>query len=302
MCYFLANFMKSKIFTIIVIAGAMISFPLINSCQKEEVQLNFSSKGNLPEIVIHGAVLSIPGKQFVRLSKPKSTEKGDSVIPVSGAEIILFDGINEYLYQESVIDGEYFTIDSVLLIPGKEYTLNVVYNGKRYFAKDVMLSCNNDETLPINEITYDNTGRVYTHSYTHNFGFNDNNIWILNHHFDSTGVPNVYLSPKTIIDYPILLFTHNSIPPQGIFSQGIVTTGGAGEPDEYEEYIKLSVSDNYYKYLFSMFNLTDWASGIFSTIPGNASTNISEGGAGYFFASDVKKFRMKFKDLTPMDK
>lgn len=273
-----------------------------NSCTKEEVPIDFlTSKSNLPEVIVHGAVLSIHGKQFVRLSKPKSTAIGDSIIPISNAQITLFDGEKYYSYKESKIAGEYFTIDSILLSAGKEYSLNIKINKKKYVAKDEMKLCNYNGVLPINEITYDQMGRVYTKSYIHNFGFCDNNMWILNHHFDSIGNPYEYLSPKIIMDYPIILFTHNSALPQGLFANKTVSTGGAGNSEQIEEYIKLSVSDNYYKYLISMFNLTDWSSGLFSTIPGNTYTNLSKGATGYFFASDVKKIRIKFKDMKAID-
>ncbi|HOG19683.1 MAG TPA: DUF4249 family protein [Salinivirgaceae bacterium] len=289
--------MKSKLLIVAIL------YLVLNSCTKEKISIDFlKSNSDLPEVVVHGGVLSVHGRQFVRLSVPKSTMKGDSFIPISNAHITLTDGEKYYSYQESEIAGEYYTIDSILLSAGKEYTLNIEINGKKYFAKDEMKFCDYHGVLPINEITFDETGRVYTKSYIHNFGFSDNNMWILNHHFDSTGNPYEYLSPKTIIDYPIILFTHNSVLPQGLFANKTVCTGGAGEPEQFEEYIKLSVSDNYYKYLISLFNLTDWSSGLFSTIPGNTYTNFSDGATGYFFASDVKKIRVQFKDLTALSK
>ena len=156
------------------------------------------------------------------------------------------------------------------------------------------------ETLPISELTTGPDGRIYSNITIHNFGYIDNSIWISNHYTDSLNRP-ISLTPKEIIDYPIKMYTHTSALPQGLFPSGITSTGDAGEPNDTTEYLKLSVSDAYYKYLVSMFNLTDWSSGIFSTIPGNTYSNVSEGGTGFFFASDVKKIRIQYKDLKTID-
>lgn len=271
-------------------------------CTKEEIPITFlTSESELPELVVHGAVLSVYGKQFVRLSKPRSIVKGDSRVPVSNAKVSLFDGAVFYDYEESEIKGEYLTIDSLLLEAGKDYTLYIEVNGKQYSATDKMEFCDATGTLPINNIESDEDGRIYMDSYIHNFGFAANNMWILNHYYDSEGVPHKYLSPLQIVDYSTVLFTHNSALAQGLFANKTVKTGGNGNPEEFEEFVKLSLSEGYYEYIISMLNVTDWSSGLFSSIPGNTKTNLSEGATGYFFASDVKKIRMKFKDLKVMD-
>ena len=76
------------------------------------------------------------------------------------------------------------------------------------------------------------------------------------------------------------------------------------EDDDYAEddaipvqCVKMSMSDRYYDYLISVFNIVDWSGGMFSTIPGNTKTNLSKGGAGYFYASDVK---IRYLDLHEM--
>jgi hypothetical protein len=70
-----------------------------------------------------------------------------------------------------------------------------------------------------------------------------------------------------------------------------------GAPTDSVELINLSISDQYHEHLITLFNVTEWSSGIFSTIPGNVKTNVSEGGTGYFYAVNAKRFRITFKDL-----
>src|SRR5690554_3305774 len=108
-------------FKIVILAFCCIA---VFSCMKEEVSNSIFTlpEGDVPELVVHGAVLSVYGKQFVRLSLPKSNEYADSILPVSDAIITLFDGEKYYPYQESTIPGEYFTVDSVLLEAGNVYT------------------------------------------------------------------------------------------------------------------------------------------------------------------------------------
>ena len=89
-------------------------------------------------------------------------------------------------------------------------------------------------------------------------------------------------------------YSHQSSIPQGVFP--MATEGTYAAYNDYEDEddeapiqcVKMSMSDRYYDYLVSEFNLTDWSGGMFSTIPGNTKTNLSKGGTGYFYACDVK--------------
>lgn len=245
------------------------------------------------------------GKQFLQITKPLVWIT-DTVMPVSGAVVELSDGENTYLYKETSIPGEYETVLDIKGEVGKVYTLKVSYNGKLYFASDSLIETKpiSVDEIPIKEIKH-LEGRIYTNIDTHTFGYETSNIWIINtRYYDSLG--NEFLPqliPIQIIKYRNFIFyTHKGVLHQGLFPTGFSSIGNAGAPEDTTEYAKLSVSDSYYKYLISIFNITEWSSGLFSTVPGNALTNVSDGGAGYFFASDVKTIKVQYKDLTALSK
>ena len=277
------------------------------SCSREKVELINPNTQSLPyDIIINGGILTMNGKQFVQITKPLAWIT-DTVMPVSGAVVELSDGENTYLYKETSKPGEYETVLDIKGEVGKVYTLKVSFNGKLYLASDSLIEAKpiSVDEIPIEEIDYDETGRIYTHMHTHIFGFETSNIWIINkQHIDSLG--NLFLPqlcPKRIIRYDYLpVYTHKGVLHQGLFPSGFTSIGNAGAPEDTTEYAKLSVSDSYYKYLISIFNITERSSGLFSTTLGNALTNVSNGGAGYFFASDVKTIKVQYKDLTALSK
>ncbi len=50
---------------------------------------------------------------------------------------------------------------------------------------------------------------------------------------------------------------------------------------------KESVSKEYEEFLRGVLSETDWRGGVFDVLPGNARTNLSQGGIGYFTAAEV---------------
>jgi hypothetical protein len=282
----------------------ILGFIFQTSCISEEISitdLNLKD-GAQYEISIEGGIVSVYGKQLIKLTEPFDIN-ADSVIAINTATVKLSDGTNEWIYQNINDQGYYETLDSIAGEAGKVYTIYVEYNNKTYKASDSICKVldKSIETLPISELTTGPDGRIYSNITIHNFGFNKPNIWINNSKSKHGKKYLTALTAKQIIFSSSKIYSHTGSLPQGVFPSGFTSFGDAGEPNDTTEYLKLSVSDAYYKYLVSMFNLTDWSSGIFSTIPGNTYSNVSEGGTGFFFASDVKKIRIQYKDLKTID-
>ncbi len=279
---------------------------LLTACQEVEIDVNtlFSSKEKdiQFDIVIEGGVVSKKGKQFVRLSRPIGINKEGDSTPISDATIQLYDGEKYYVYEESDEAGIYFTHDSISGKVGRLYTLTIEYNYKKYFASDslVQVSYNKEDRLPVKNVYEGEHNRVYFDSDFHNFGYSEPNKWLLKlPSRDNNG--NYYIkefNTMELANWRNYIYTHNNALPQGLFPNGGIGTAGGGDANAEIEFIKFSLSDKYYKYLLSYFEETDWRAGIFSTYPGNTYTNVSEGGTGYFFASDIKEIKVKFHDLA----
>ena len=277
----------------------------IAGCAEEEISLELENAEMPYQIVVHGGVYSIYGKQFIKLTKPVASTDKRKYPRVREAKIEVTDGQNTYQYYETDEPGEYKSIDKFAGEVGKVYTLKIEYEGKTYFASDSMVATDEitlDE-FPVDEIKYtqfdhyvfdtvinDYTDSVETmkridfHMSEHYFGSSKATIWMA---WGSGRSKNLIPPPKWIV-MGDKYFSHKGTPPQGVYPMGTRSSGFGCELGDSLELIKITMSDSYYNYHISRFNLTDWYGGIFSTIPGNVKTNLSKGATGYFCACDVK--------------
>ena len=109
---------------------------------------------------------------------------------------------------------------------------------------------------------------------------------------ERTSLYNWYKSDMTS-DYKETLETSvydfSCVDQQGLLSQMYSELMGAFSVrrDSNIRVSRMSVSDQYHNYLISVLKETFWSNDIFTTIPANVSTNVSDGGVGFFYASDV---------------
>ena len=273
---------------------------LITACTEEEVTLELKNTSNPHQIAVEGGVFSFGGHQFLKLTVP--FEQNGKAKPASGAKVEVSDGQNTYQYCETEKEGEYESVEEFAGKVGKVYTLKIEYDGQTYFASDSMVAATEIELkqIPAGEQTsYKKTEdwkedgtTVYNNHFQidlskHKFGCAETARWT----FKDIDSSYYVRTPKDLV----LLdpaYSHQSSIPQGVFPMATAGTFAAYNEDyEYAapiQCVKMSMSDRYYDYLVSEFNLTDWSGGMFSTIPGNTKTNLSKGGTGYFYASDVK--------------
>lgn len=289
-------------YTIILLTSILIS-----SCAEEEVTLDLKNTGNPYQITVDGGVFSFGGHQFLKITQP--FEQNGKAKPASGAKIEVSDGLNTFQYYETDEPGEYKSIEKFSGEVGKVYTLKIEYNGKIYFASDSMVAATEitfeqipaepqSKYLKIESWSDENPDDVVFYDFAsidlskHKFGCVETAKWVFRD--DSMFVK----TPKNIF-FAEKYYSHKQSIPQGVFP---MATWGSGvryneETNSPVQCLKMSMSDRYYDYLISTFNLTDWSGGMFSTIPGNVKTNLSEGGTGFFYACDVKN---RFLDLNEL--
>ena len=277
----------------------------VAGCAEEEVNLELKNSGNPYQIVVDGGVFSYGGHQFLKLTVP--FEQNGQPEPASGAKIEVSDGQNTYQYRETERKGEYESVEEFAGEIGKVYTLKIEYGGQTYFASDSMVAATEIELeqIPAGEqtkyvkIEHWRDGEVvfcdfaYIELFKHKFGCVETARWI----FRDIETDYYVKTPKNLVVYEHI-YSHQSSIPQGVFPMQRESSGAAyNESAEPVQCVKMSMSDKYYDYLISLFNIADWSGGMFSTIPGNVKTNLSKGGAGYFYASDVK---IRYLDLHEM--
>ena len=283
--------MHSKQINIIIIFIAL----LLNACDKqqidfEDIDIKIDSSYN---IVIDGFITNELTIHRVRLSKPVYSMDTIIFTPINNAYVYLTNNSKKYIYKLSDKQGVYQSIDSIKGKVNKEYTINVLYDDILYTASDILQPVDTVIDFPVHEMKqYDNFVEIYCLRY--NFGYNIPSIWNFNESTDSLG-NIIYFDAFDF--YNVKLYNCVGSIPQGLFPTHWEGTGPSGNFTDSLELIKMSVSDKYYKYLISMFNITDWSSGMFSTIQGNTLTNINNGGTGFFYCTEIKRYRMTYKDL-----
>lgn len=291
---------------------AIVIFSLLAflSCERELVNpddVDFFNEELPYKIAIDGFISTEKTIYRVFLSKPFGILDGSQREPINDATVSVSDGQHVFLYERVNSNGEFRSIDSIQAAPGVEYTVKVVYDGKTYTASDVTPVESCDEIFYVFErsIGYDddenpvppddnNMGLKFSYQ---NFGYSRNLIVIANNLKDDFGLDS--LADIAFLNHisSNRIYIHTNSFPQGVFPSRFPSYNIGGASTDSVELINMNISDEYHDYLITLFNVTEWSSGIFSTIPGNVKTNVSEGGTGYFYAGNAKRIRVTYKDL-----
>jgi hypothetical protein len=234
--------------------------------------------------------------QSIRLSKPALSPDQDPT-PISKAVISINDGRSgvggksDILFKESTVKGVY--TGTAINEPNYNgaYTLTIKYNDKLYTAVDTLRQVVNivDDFLPLStKIAAD--GKYNGTIPKHTFGYLNPNKWMISYSDIPLWNPGKFDQSK-YYSYTHVLGSPNSLYPLN----NLKRTFTPGK-DDYITIYKLSLSERYAKYLYDVFMETDW-SGLFSSVPVNATGNISGNVQGYFYAIDVDARRYKASEL-----
>lgn len=283
--------MKQPLDAILII----ISLTIITlGCSREEVNHDIFDipSGTVFDIVLEGFISSEKTHYQVKLSKP--TDFSTRVLsPINNANVALTDGDKFYEFELTSVPGVFQSKNRIAGEVGKRYTLIVNYDGKTYYASDSLVQVQHEMNIASYAIEVHNGFFSFDFN-QHNFGFDIPSVWIPNGNTDENG-KIIKFDIKDLLG--IELYNHVGSIPQGVFPTRWRSTGTSGFSTDSLEIIQMSLSTPYYDYLLSQFNIREWSSGIFSTIPGNTKTNVSEGGTGFFNCMDVKRHRLSYGDL-----
>ncbi len=276
------------------------------------------------DINVKGRISTEYGYHYIKITKPvltgeaKYTKGGDYTFfvseiieePVEDAIVSLSDGTN--LFELELLKdtgywanmkGYYRTIEKIAGVPGKVYTLSISINGKHYTASDSLAKVEdfefNDVKSFFSFFQRITNKRVSLSQVINAFGYKNSNYWSYNQGFSEFDVPKFDISKYEIYGASFF-YSHPSLPIQGIFTNNSVQIGRSLSEDDIILISKYSMSEKYYKYIYAQFSETDWKSTIFNSIPGKIPTNLSEGGVGFFHATDVKRKSISGKEFTDL--
>ncbi|MDD4150287.1 MAG: hypothetical protein PHE33_09680 [Bacteroidales bacterium] len=264
----------------------------------EDISNITNNQGVNAEIVINGGITSEMKYHEITLTKPILLY-GHKIDSISGAIVSLKIGDNYYEFVEEVNHpnittqkkrkGTYVSLDRIKGTPGAIHTLIVNYADKTYTASDIML-----EVVPFDftymELPYlvpggeyDSLGNLIGPTYE---------LKLFNFGTEKTNISNWYLR-DTIFEiedrYDATQYFFSTVDQQGLLSEmywELCDRMGV-RASQKVTLEKLSISQQYEEYLIAVLKETFWNSNLFSTVPANVPTNVSEGGFGYFYASDA---------------
>ncbi|MBX2875962.1 MAG: DUF4249 domain-containing protein [Saprospiraceae bacterium] len=260
--------------------------PLFWSC-REEIRLE--TVDSPLQLVVEGGISNSLQQHQVRLSS--STATGEKSRPIQGAELRMSSGEEEFYFVET--EAGLYRSDSLAGIPGQQYTLQINWNGKLFFAVDEM------PPAPIQVDTIRFIPEVDQFDFEfrrHLFGFTEPNRWRLwvipqvkNPAFDSTraGLQQGVQAYSGGI-HEFTFYTHARLAVNGLINFEEPHFYGF-DPGFTVILEKEALSSSYYAFLRSVFMETEWRGTLFDTQPANLQGNVSNGGLGYFSAVSLKR-------------
>lgn len=265
-------------------------FALI-SCKRELIEkVQFQKPKIKYELAIEGSVNSLNSAQFIKISKP-SFSISDTITPVNDAQVFIND-----IPLKIINAGGVYSVD---LVDNKRYNeayhLKVIYHGQTYEAIDTLKKVAQIVPSELNILLQNN-----------NTNSNSNSIFISipKHIFNAVKAAKIFYqlpeksgwSSSSFKASSYYAYIHFYAPPYGlspILEKRIEYALNA--TDSITVY-KFSISSNYEKFLYSVFQETDWKS-LFSSTPGEIKGNISGNALGYFYCTDVINEKIAIKDL-----
>jgi hypothetical protein len=276
------------------------------ACSKEQVDIGIFKTENTNEFVaVEGFASTYFGNQYLQITKSAGVQ---TVItkPVLDADVVVYS--NDTLIQYHLHDttGVYCSDVPFAIKRGTKYTCKVLVDDKEYWATDSLgVDIDLKDTLfpisAIEDISF-GTEQMFCSIKTQNFGFDRMVIYLLGHN----GIESDYFNKNLDVGYYVFqykmhyIYRHEGSLPQGIYAYGGGNISRSVYKESYFDYFFLDISDAYASFLTEYMNITEWSDGIFSTVPGNANSNVSEGGTGYFFVTDLKRINIGYEDFIEM--
>lgn len=260
-------------------------------CTKSSMDDSFLKPRRVYDLAVEGGINTLARAQYIRLTKPALHP--DSIPkPIAKASVVVNDGKTDIVFRETTTPGVYTGARENDPNYNMAYTLTIKYGGKTYTAVDTLRQVVNivDDFLPLSARQHLETKTVDGTIPKHTFGYLNPNKWFIAYQdiplwnpakFDQTK----YYSYTHILGSPNSLYPLNNL--KRTFTLG---------QDDFITIYKISLSENYARYLYSVFMETDW-SGLFSSVPVNVEGNISGNAQGYFSVSDVDVRRYRAKEL-----
>ncbi|MEM1134428.1 MAG: DUF4249 family protein [Bacteroidota bacterium] len=252
----------------------------------EVIELSELDRPTSASLVIEGLITNETKPHAVSLSRTKVADSNSTGEKVSGAKVEITDGINVFRLSEiDTLPGIYVTEPNVTGEIGKTYTLTVEVDQITYAASDVMQPVAPFEPV---QALFEQPNRLENTL--------DNNTDIYDLRFPHVRYGVAVPSRQTLFAFDSIanglrqavFYEFPRIDPQGFLlnfagsNPMLVVQAGTTILQS-----KSSLSAPHYEFVRAVYSETRFRGALFDNIPGNAPTNVSNGGKGFFGASAV---------------
>jgi hypothetical protein len=242
-------------------------------------------------LVVEGGINTFQTLQYIRLSVPVF-RAGAIPQPALGATVVVNDGQKDINFRETSTPGVYSGVVVKNTNYNKAYTLKVTYNNKHYTAVDTLRQVVSiiDDFLPLSCVKQAG-GSIKITLPKHTFGFLNSCKWLIAY----SGIP--LWNPAKFDAARFYSYTHSQGSPNSAYPLLNQSRTAELQPGDIISIYKFSLSEDYSRYLYSVFQETDWK-GILSGVPGEIKGNLSEGALGFFYVVDVDFRRYQVSELV----
>lgn len=270
---------------------ALYTLFLAFSCKNYVVTPQFKHNNKTYDIAVEGGLNTFQTRQFIRLSKP-AVLPNNNVEPVSQAIVSISDGINKVFLKETATPGIYTGTINNNTNYDRPYTLNITYGKSDYAATDTLRRVSeitaNDLPFAAKKLVDE---KIQLKIPGHIFGTSFSAQWLIVYPGRQKWDPS-NLNKK--VDYT---YSHQYGSPNTLYPSTQKITTRVLNPGDTVTVYKLSLSASFSKYLYTVFQETDFKN-IFSSVPGKIYGNVSNNALGYFYCTDVKVKRYLARDLV----
>jgi hypothetical protein len=270
----------------------VISVMLLTAgCVKDSFEKDtFLKPVRVYDLAVEGGINTLLSSQYIRLTKPAASPEL-APTPISNASVVVNDSKSDIIFKETATPGVYMGTNRTDANYNKAYKLTIIYDNKTYTAVDTLRQVVNiiDDFLPLSTRPLSENAIQGTIP-KHTFGYINPNKWFIAYLDTPLWHPSRFDQTR-YYSYTHLLGSPNSLYPLNNLKRDFVL----GQ-DDFVTIYKISLSEKYAAYLYSVFMETDW-SGLFSSVPVNVEGNISGNAQGYFSVNDVDLRRYRAKEL-----
>lgn len=259
-------------------------------CRKAGLEKDtFITASRKYDLSVEGGINTWSASQYIRLTRP-ALHPDSAPTAIQHASVVVNDGRVNIVFRETS-PGVYMGTSRSEPNYNTAYTLTIKYDGKTFMAVDTLRPVVNivDDFLPLSMRTLSGKaiGGVIP---KHTFGYLNPNKWYIAY----GDIPN--WNPAKFDQGKYYSYTHPYGSPNSLYPLSNLKRTFTIDDSDFINIYKISLSENYARYLYAAFMETDW-NGLFSSVPVNIEGNVSGNAQGYFYACDIDFRRYRARDL-----